>query len=673
MADVSFGIGILCTLLAAVFFGIQYVPCKQYSTYDGAVFQWFMCSGIIWGGIILQLILMFAFDWPGPQIILYGVLSGFLWGSANFLVIPLVRICGLALGFSLYHIINLTWGYCLSRFGLFGMDQDIGRIPILRDVGVFVLLASFVMLFWVEPEEGKTDPNKDLKTKDRPSESVRAKNLPSAQSQDTPAAGDEDVEVVKNSTGVSDKKYVFGLNRLQAIKIAGIVLAIAAGVLTAMNGWPYALWTQTTQGKEMMAVQFVFSQTIGIYTASSIWYWISSTVRQFGFKKRTHHSVIRPAFIAGLFWVAGDVNMLYGIDGIGYAAAYTLDAVGPVMVASVLSLLWFKEIKETKQRIWFIASFLAQVAGCIMCESHLTLRMMDNDDVNRLTITEIISLLRIPNCDNEDAVEKRLSVALQNLLGSLRRVGTAEINQLVREEALLSNCVELLVRVMKRFPNLADSVGECLSAATSENVICGSGAPVEISFGNADVFYIETASYYGAGIGCKVWPAAVALAQKIYNKTILFDRNPEVVEIGSGVGLVGIAAAKFGEASSVCFTDMMESLLEVAMKNAKRNCPEGCFDAKVLDWRKPNELLKTNAEVLIGADVIYEKEHADLIIGLLQHFAGNRTILALMPQRPGYDKFMAELQRCENWTVRQSLSVITVIGECQILDIHFRK
>mmetsp|Transcript_23735 Transcript_23735/g.20202 ORF Transcript_23735/g.20202 Transcript_23735/m.20202 type:complete len:137 (+) Transcript_23735:42-452(+) len=119
---------------------------------------------------------MLSGQWDGPQIFLYGVLSGALWGTANFIVIPLVRICGLALGFSLYHIINLTWGYCLSRFGLFGMDRDVGRIPVMRDVGVFVLLFSFAILFFVDPEEASDDSSSagpKEKKKDRPSESRR--------------------------------------------------------------------------------------------------------------------------------------------------------------------------------------------------------------------------------------------------------------------------------------------------------------------------------------------------------------------------------------------------------------------------------------------------------------------------------------------------------------------
>lgn len=176
---VGFGVGTTCTILAAILYGLQYIPCKQYCTYDGAVFQWFMCSGIVWGGILLEVVGMLSGQWDGPQIFLYGVLSGALWGTANFIVIPLVRICGLALGFSLYHIINLSWGYCLSRFGLFGMDRDVGRIPVMRDVGVFVLLFSFAVLFFVDPEESPDESESASsgieKRKYRPSQSRRQK------------------------------------------------------------------------------------------------------------------------------------------------------------------------------------------------------------------------------------------------------------------------------------------------------------------------------------------------------------------------------------------------------------------------------------------------------------------------------------------------------------------
>ncbi|KAF4687790.1 hypothetical protein FOZ60_003503 [Perkinsus olseni] len=419
---VDFGVGITCTIVAAILYGLQYIPCKQYCTYDGAVFQWFMCSGIIWGGIVLEIVGMLSGQWEGPQIFLYGVLSGALWGTANFIVIPLVRICGLALGFSLYHIINLSWGYCLSRFGLFGMDRDVGRIPVMRDVGVFVLLFSFAILFFVDPDEAtdadsKSDSSGKEKRKYRPSQSRRLRKkqqqqggqgqtdqsgtggVTSEPSRGAAGTGKTTGPSVDLENGQSDCRYGedshgkpsklwIKLERffngddsshaeddepdakkahqqqVIRVKIVGMVLAVVSGVLTAMNGWPYQLWQQ--KYGYYQPVQFVFSQCIGIYFISSVWYWVASLFRQFALKKRTMHSVIRPAFIAGLFWTGGDVNALYGIDGMGYAAAYTLDAVGPVMISSLLSIFVYREIKEKKQRIIFALAFCLQLAGCLL-------------------------------------------------------------------------------------------------------------------------------------------------------------------------------------------------------------------------------------------------------------------------------------------------------------------
>ncbi|KAF4678843.1 Methyltransferase-like protein 21B, partial [Perkinsus olseni] len=189
-----------------------------------------------------------------------------------------------------------------------------------------------------------------------------------------------------------------------------------------------------------------------------------------------------------------------------------------------------------------------------------------------------------------------------------------------------------------RFPDLAELAGECIAAATSENVICGSGAPVAVTFGTPPhevQFHMQTADYYGAGLG---------------------------------VGLAGIAAAKFGEASSVCFTDMMAESLEIAMRNAKSNCPSvGEFSSTVVDWRDADGL-PADADVMLGADVIYEEAHAELILQLLRNFHGKKAVLALMPQRPGYREFTSKLRNLKSVQVAK-MSVSTPIGECLILDI----
>ncbi|KAF4723704.1 Methyltransferase-like protein 21B, partial [Perkinsus olseni] len=249
--------------------------------------------------------------------------------------------------------------------------------------------------------------------------------------------------------------------------------------------------------------------------------------------------------------------------------------------------------------------------------------MSDGVEEDREITREISALLADSRAEQlDDAVESRLSAAMARLLARLRQNSGDQWNRIVKEEVLLENGTDLLIRVMKRFPDLAELAGECIAAATSENVICGSGTPTTVTFGtppHAVQFHMQTADYYGAGLGYKIWPAAIALARAIYQHDVSFGDHPKVVEIGAGVGLAGIAAAKFGEASSVCFTDMMAGSLEIAMRNAKRNCPSvGEFSSTVVDWRDADGL-PDDADVMLGADVIYEEAHAELILQLLRN------------------------------------------------------
>ena len=345
---VSFGVGLICAAACSVFYGVQYVPCKKYNTFDGCVFQWFMACGIMLGGIILEVIGLLWLDWPSsdPQVILQGVACGLIWGFANFLVIPLLHLTGLALGFTLYHIINLVTGYTTSRFGLFGMVQDTGKIPLLRDLGVVVLIISFVALCFVEPENEKRDTEKNAAA--------------------TEGMADESGE--QNPSLNKNKKEYFSIwienNRTR--RLVGIILSIFAGIATGLNTMPFDLWkNNTAEGQRMSGMQFVFSQCIGVFLMSSFLYWIQATYATIK-GKRIHHVPIRPAVIGGIFWVLGDITMLFALVGVGYAAGYTIGAVGPTLVASCISFFIYKEIKERKQRLYFATAFALQLAGVFM-------------------------------------------------------------------------------------------------------------------------------------------------------------------------------------------------------------------------------------------------------------------------------------------------------------------
>jgi len=57
---------------------------------------------------------------------------------------------------------------------------------------------------------------------------------------------------------------------------------------------------------------------------------------------------------------------------VGFGVGYSLDAIGPVFVSSVLSLLVFREITDPHQIRLYCAAFLLQLSGAVLitCGSH---------------------------------------------------------------------------------------------------------------------------------------------------------------------------------------------------------------------------------------------------------------------------------------------------------------
>jgi glucose uptake protein GlcU len=143
-------------------------------------------------------------------------------------------------------------------------------------------------------------------------------------------------------------------------KFGGVMLAIGAGCLMGMQSVPATLYSHAHP--EVPAAAVVFPETIGIWVASScITLVYSSFAHLQGWP--LHHSMILPASFSGVIWSLGFLFMMAGIRELGFGVCYTLDAVGPILVASLLSVFVFKEISGTRQLCIFFASFVLQAIG----------------------------------------------------------------------------------------------------------------------------------------------------------------------------------------------------------------------------------------------------------------------------------------------------------------------
>ena len=135
----------------------------------------------------------------------------------------------------------------------------------------------------------------------------------------------------------------------------------------------------------------------------------------------------------------------------------------------------------------------------------------------------------------------------------------------------------------------------------------------------------------------ELWPAALPLA-----KWLLAERScregARVLELGCGLGLVGLALAK-GARARVSLTDGSEDALELVRSAVELNRPF-VHEPTVahLDWREPApavEALGGRFPVVVGADVLYEPESFDALAKAAAALLRADGVLYLAePQRP---------------------------------------
>jgi predicted nicotinamide N-methyase len=111
----------------------------------------------------------------------------------------------------------------------------------------------------------------------------------------------------------------------------------------------------------------------------------------------------------------------------------------------------------------------------------------------------------------------------------------------------------------------------------------------------------------------KIWEASGVLAS--YLTALPSDPAKTMLEIGCGLGLVGIAAAMAGH--RITMTEINPDALRFARANALANgCPHTPIES--LDWNAPH--LKDRFDYIVGSDTVYKTEDIDGLEALFERY-----------------------------------------------------
>jgi len=159
----------------------------------------------------------------------------------------------------------------------------------------------------------------------------------------------------------------------------------------------------------------------------------------------------------------------------------------------------------------------------------------------------------------------------------------------------------------------------------------------------------------------KLWEASFLLAYFLGKQPV--RPHHHLLEIGAGIGIVGIYAALCGHRITV--TDINEDALLFARANALLN---GLSDLEIrkLDWSDLGETRRYDA--IVGSEVVYDRRSYPLLVSFLSRSLAPDGVIFLAKHADLPDpSFFEELTKC--FVFKKTSQSLRMDGEAQQIEL----
>uniref|UniRef100_A0A1I7W1I2 Transmembrane protein 144 n=1 Tax=Loa loa TaxID=7209 RepID=A0A1I7W1I2_LOALO len=273
-------------------FGSLFVPIKRFNPGDGFFSQWIMCAAIFLIGVIINAYEGFTQFYP------LAMLGGVFWAIGNAMAITIFELIGMGMALLIWGTASCLIGWASSRFGLFGLKENIPNSVILNYLGLLLILFGGVLFALIKPTTKSDDPNKIRG--ERKNESIMDVESPALplksrknDYEETKLFNSDDKE-----EGDSIKKRIFG-----------VALSLLVGLFYGLTFVPVIYVQEHPDqfvGAPSEALPYVFAHFTGIF--------VTGTVILVGYaiiklnKPMVNNQIILPAFTSGIMWAIAQTS-----------------------------------------------------------------------------------------------------------------------------------------------------------------------------------------------------------------------------------------------------------------------------------------------------------------------------------------------------------------------------
>lgn len=174
--------------------------------------------------------------------------------------------------------------------------------------------------------------------------------------------------------------------------------------------------------------------------------------------------------------------------------------------------------------------------------------------------------------------------------------------------------------------------------------------------------------------GLHLWESSVVFSRYINKNYKIFD-NSQIVELGSGCGLLGLACLMYTNCKHLTFSDYQDSVLSNLLTNINLNkldhshiieedekffaeleskyhcvsCLPGRYSICKLDWRDYEKFKYESYDFVIGSELIYSGGHIEELAKLIRNLLKpeGKALITMPEKRSMTTKFIEYLEANE--------------------------